>query len=86
MEEFTKLDCGCYVGFDVHHKPMWGKKCPKHNATDDLYEAFKGILLVAIPHGKTDSMVFEKEYFGKFDVLGNRLEKAVEALSKAEGK
>ena len=41
MEDFTKLDCGCYVGFDVYHKPMWGKQCPLHEASREMYEALK---------------------------------------------
>ena len=39
MEDFTELDCGCYVGFDVNHKPMWGKQCPLHKASKDMFEA-----------------------------------------------
>ena len=52
----------------------------------DMYEALKGILLTATPGNKNSRMVFEKEYLGGFVVLGNRLEIAVQALAKAEGK
>jgi len=74
---------------------QWGSDIPeieqRANAhliasAPDLYEALKGILLVAHPENDNSSMVFEKEYIGGFIVLGNRLEDAVKALSKAEGK
>ena len=55
-------------------------------AAPDLYEALKGILQVATPIGPNSRMTFEKQYLGGFKVLGNRLDTAVEAIRKAEGK
>ena len=43
MEGFAKLDCGCFVGFDVYHKPMWGKQCALHKSAPELYKALKEI-------------------------------------------
>lgn len=54
----------------------------KHYAPD-LYEALKGILLVATPIGHSE-FKFEKTYFGKFEVHGNRLETALEILAKVD--
>ena len=51
----------------------------------ELYEALKGILLVARPADEHAKMVFEKTYQGVFEVLGNRLETAAEALSSVKG-
>ncbi len=44
MGYYTQLDCGCYVGFDVYHEPMWGKKCPLHEAAPAMYEALKKLI------------------------------------------
>jgi len=44
MEDFARMECGCYVGFNVRHKPMWGKQCPLHKSSPDLYEALRLIL------------------------------------------
>ena len=44
MEDFTRIKCGCYVGFDVHNKPMWGKQCPIHKAAPDMYKALKRLI------------------------------------------
>lgn len=54
-------------------------------AAPAMYEALKGILLVAIPC-ENSKMEFEKTYLGVFKVLGNRLEEAVSALAKAESR
>ncbi len=62
------------------------KYVDKFLAAPAMIEALKGVLLVAIPHSKNSKMVFEKEYIGIFEVLGSRLEQAVEALASAEGK
>lgn len=43
METFTKMACGCYVGFDVNHKPMWGKQCPLHDSAPKMYKVLKDI-------------------------------------------
>ena len=42
-------------------------------AAPDMYEALRGILLVATPLGNAE-MIFEKLYPGVYRVLGNRLE------------
>ena len=44
MEHFKKLDCGCYIGFDVNHKPMWGKQCSLHSASEAMYEALQSMV------------------------------------------
>ena len=54
-------------------------------AAPQMYKALKGILLVAQPLGGS-TYKFEQAYQGIFKVLGKRLETAVEALAKAEGK
>jgi hypothetical protein len=54
-------------------------------AATEMYAALKGILLVAIPL-ENSTFEFEKTYIGAFKVLGNRLEQAVNAINKAEGK
>jgi hypothetical protein len=54
-------------------------------AAYDMYAALKGILLVAQPL-ENASFEFEKTYVGMFKVHGNRLEQAVNAINKADGK
>lgn len=71
MENFTKLDCGCHVGFNVNHKPMWGKQCPLHEASKDMYEALRELASLA------DKQILP---------LQPSREKAKQALGKAEGK
>ena len=71
MEDFTKLDCGCHVGFDIYHKPMWGKQCPKHSATEDMYEALKAI---------SEGIERNQEIIGY-----GREQLLIKALSKANG-
>ncbi len=67
-------------GFNLYQ--VTPSKALAYNA---MYEALKGILLVAQPADSNSTMVFEKEYHGGFIVLGNRLEDAVKALNKVAG-
>ena len=60
MEDFTKLDCGCYVGFDVYHKPMWGKQCPLHEASGAMYEALKEVRNYSGIHSiRVDDLIYK---------------------------
>ena len=66
MENFTQLDCGCYVGFDVYHEPMWGKKCPLHEAAPAMYEALKElstIVLGVIEYHKNTPVILGMDSF-----------------------
>ena len=53
------------------------------NCHDDLVEALKGIIQVAKPIGNSD-FEFGKKYYGTYEVYGNRISQALEALAKAE--
>lgn len=81
MENFTKMDCGCYVGFDVNHKPMWGKQCPLHKSAPLLYEAcrradtFINAWLDVLLSNMTSEMLREE--------IGDILK---QALARVEGK
>jgi len=73
MESFTKLDCGCYVGFDVHHKPIRGKQCPLHETASEMYQALKDIT----SRLKRLDKLYSKDL--------NVIDKAEQALAKANG-
>ncbi|KKL94509.1 hypothetical protein LCGC14_1863960 [marine sediment metagenome] len=51
----------------------------------ELLATLKGLLLTATPL-KHSVCEFEKKYVGMFAVPGNRLERAVGAIAKVEGK
>ncbi len=76
--------CGCRID-EMANGSLGITYCPKHKAAPDMYEALRGILLVAQPCDGA-KFEFEKTYIGVFRIHGNRLEKALEVLAKAEGK
>jgi hypothetical protein len=80
-----KFPCGCHIDEMIDNSYVI-TYCPLHQAAPEMLKALKGILLVATPINENSTMVFEKEYFGGFEVLGNILESACDAIAKAEGR
>ena len=74
--------CGNLNSDTLPHNPNALANAHLISASPDMYEALKGILQVAQPYS---DRVFEKKYHGLFIVYGNRLDTALEAISKADG-
>ena len=73
-----------YYGFQQKGCPPRYTSKYEMECIREMREALNGILLVAIPIGDAE-FEFEKRYFGKFKVHGNRLEAVVDVLNKMTG-